>query len=225
MRNKESMMDLILPFLKELEQNNTREWFHANKGWYEEAKLEMEKLVNNLIPGIAGFDASVKFVTAKECMFRIFKDVRFSKDKRPYKTNFGAWITGAGRKSCGPGYYIHLQPGESFLAAGVYMPEPDKLKKIRQEIFYNIGEFKGILESPELRKYAKGIDEMDKLIRPPRDFPADFPEIEILKNKHFTTSHHLTDKKLGESVFPQFAVKVFESMYPLNLFLGRAMEG
>ncbi|MBE0647316.1 MAG: DUF2461 domain-containing protein [Bacteroidales bacterium] len=219
------MTDIVLAFLRELEQNNSREWFHANKGWYDEAKLEMEKLVNTLIPGVARFDPSVKFVAAKDCMFRIFRDIRFSKDKRPYKTNFGAWISSSGRKSCGPGYYIHIQPGESFLAAGVYMPDPLTLKKIRQEIYYNIGEFKAILEAKELMKYAEGIDEMDKLIRPPKDFPADFPEIEILKNKHYTLSCHLSDDQLTNEGFPVFALRVFDLMHPFNLFLGRAMDG
>jgi uncharacterized protein (TIGR02453 family) len=219
------MTDIVLSFLKELDQNNNREWFHANKGWYDEAKLEMEKLANTIIPEVARFDPALKFITAKECMFRIFRDVRFSKDKRPYKTNFGAWITAAGRKSCGPGYYIHLQPGESFLAAGVYMPEPDKLKKIRQEIYYNIDEFKTILAGKELKKYTKGIDEMDKLKRAPKEFPLDFPDIEILKNKHFTVSCHLSDKQLTEAGFPTFAQKVFEAMHPVNIFLGRAMDG
>ncbi len=219
------MTDLVLSFLKELEQNNNREWFHANKGWYDEAKLEVEELVNTIIPGIARFDPSVKFITAKECMFRIFRDIRFSKGKLPYKINFGSWITSAGRKSFGPGYYIHIQPGESFLAAGIYMPDPGTLKKIRQEIYYNIAEFKSILGSKELVKIVKGIDEMDRLKRPPKDFPADFPDIDILKNRHFTISYTLSDKQLTETGFPQSVVKIYQAMHPLNLFLGRAIDG
>lgn len=218
------MTDLVLSFLKELDQNNNREWFQANKGRYDEAKSEVEKLVNTIIPGVARFDPAVKFITAKECLFRIFKDIRFSKDKLPYKTNFGAWITSSGRKSCGPGYYIHIQPGKSFLAAGVYMPDPEKLKKIRQEIFYNIGEFKSILKGKELAKYSKGVDEMDRLKKPPIGFPADFPDIGILKNRHFTVSYNLSDKQLKEPDFPQFALKVFQAMLPFNKFLGRAIE-
>ncbi len=208
-----------------MEQNNNRDWFHANKGWYDEAKLEMEKLVNTLIPGVARFDPDVKFITAKECIFRIFRDIRFSRDKLPYKTNFGAWITGGGRKSCGPGYYIHIQPGKSFLAAGVYMPDPEKLKKIRQEIYYNIAEFKAILEGKEITRYIEGVDEMDRLKRPPKGFPADFPDIDILKNRHFTVSCYLSEKQIIEAGFPQFALKVFQAMRPFNIFLGRAMDG
>ena len=136
------MKKVVLDFLALLEENNNREWFQQNKKQYDEAKAEVESFVNSIIGGLAKFDESVKYVEAKDCMFRIFRDVRFAKDKSPYKINMGAWITHAGRKSPGPGYYIHLQPGGSFLAAGVYMPEPDQLKKIRNEIYYNIAEFK-----------------------------------------------------------------------------------
>ncbi len=219
------MIDLIIPFLKELENNNNREWFKVNKGWYDEAKLEMESLINTLISGIAKFDPSVRFVTAKETMFRIFRDVRFSKDKSPYKTNFGAWIAKSGRKSCGPGYYVHLQPGESFLAAGIYMPDPDSLKKIRQEILYNIDEFKKILSDKKLAKFTKGLDEMEKLKRPPKDFPAEFPDIEILKNKHYTVSANLSDKQVQDPAYVDNALKVFQAMKSFNGFLGRALDG
>ena len=222
---KTIMTDLIIPFLKELESNNNREWFKANKGWYDKAKLEMESLINTLIPGIAKFDPSVRFVTAKETMFRIFRDVRFSKDKSPYKTNFGAWITRSGRKSCGPGYYVHLQPGESFLAAGVHMPDPDSLKKIRLEILYNIDEFKKILSDKRLAKFINGLDEMDKLKRPPKDFPAEFPDIDILKNKHFTVSAYISDKQVQDPAFVNNALKVFQATKSFNGFLGRALDG
>ncbi|MFH1159729.1 MAG: DUF2461 domain-containing protein [bacterium] len=218
------MTELLLSFLKELEKNNTREWFHANKGWHDESRMEMENLVNVLIPEIARFDPSVKFVNASDCMFRIFRDVRFSKDKSPYKNNFGAWITRKGRKSCGPGYYIHIQPGQSFLSGGVYMPDPDILKKIRQEIYYNVAGFKKILGYTEIRKFINGLDEMDKLKKAPKDFPADFPEIELLKNRHFTVSSTLSEKQILDKSFPEYVLKVFRAMQPFNAFLGRAME-
>ena len=129
------MKRTIINFLKDLEQNNNREWFQANKVHYDTAKAEFETFINSLIPAIAKFDDSVKLITAKECIFRIFRDVRFAKDKSPYKTNFGAFIAKGGRKNHGPGYYFHLQPGECFLSGGVWMPSPDIMKKIRQEIF------------------------------------------------------------------------------------------
>lgn len=219
------MNSVILDFLKQLKENNNREWFQKNKKIYETAKAEMEAFVDILIPQIAVFEPSVKYVNAKDCMFRIFRDVRFAKDKSPYKTNMGAWISKGGRKSAGPGYYLHIQPGESMLAGGVYMPEPDQLKKIRQEIYYNAGEFKAILESKNAKKYFNGLSEWDKQKLPQRDFPKDFPDIDLLKYRHYTVAHMLDDKHVIEKDFSKLVIKVFGLMQPLNAFLERALNG
>ena len=219
------MSEHIFPFLKSLKINNNREWFHTNKPLYQTAIKEMESLVDTLIPAIARFDPSVKHISAKESLFRIFRDVRFSKDKSPYKTNFGAWISKDGRKGWGPGYYLHLEPGASFLAVGVYMPDADALKKIRQEILYNIDEFKRILNSAPVRKHVSGLDEIDKLKRPPKDFPADFPDIEILKNKHYILSQKVDDKEVGMETFPGWCIDVYKDLFPFNHFLEKALEG
>ena len=218
------MKNLVLDFLAQLDGNNNREWFQLHKKQYDEAKAEVESVVNSMIQDLAKFDDAVRFVEAKDCMFRIFRDVRFGKDKSPYKINMGAWITRAGRKSPGPGYYIHLQPGGSFLAAGVYMPEPEQLKKIRNEIYYNITEFKSILNEKKLKKFSAGLSEMDKGKVAPRDFPKDFPEIELLKYKHYTLSSPLPDDLVSSDHFKEEALLVFKAMYPFNLFLKRALE-
>ncbi|HNY02520.1 MAG TPA: DUF2461 domain-containing protein [Bacteroidales bacterium] len=218
------MKQIVLDFLSELKENNTREWFQANKKQYEAAKSEVEQFVNLVIPGIAKFDESLKFVTAKDCMFRIFRDVRFSHDKSPYKINMGAWMSGKGRKSSGPGYYIHFQPGESFLAAGVYMPMPDQLKKIRSEIYYNAAEFKSILADPGVRNYAKELSDYGKSKMAPRDFPRDFPDIDLLKYKHYTLDLPLSDKEVLSTKFHEEVLRVFRAWYPFNTFLHRALE-
>jgi len=219
------IMKNVLFFLEGLQVNNNREWFQKNKMKYDEAKNEMETFVNAIIPSIALFDDSVRFVTAKECMFRIFRDVRFSKDKAPYKINMGAWITRLGRKSCGPGYYIHIQPGGSFLSGGIYMPDPDTLKNIRKEIYYNAEEFKTILADKKFKKYFSGIDDMDRAKLAPRDFPKDFPDIELLKNRHFVTSHPLLEKVITSQDFAEYVIKVFQTLQPLNVFLARSIQG
>jgi uncharacterized protein (TIGR02453 family) len=216
-------MEKVIPFLLALRENNDREWFQLNKKQYEAAKTEVEGFVNQLIPEISRFDPAVKLVSAKDCMFRIFRDVRFSKDKSPYKINMGAWITRAGRKSPGPGYYLHIQPGGSFLAGGVYMPMPDQLKRIRQEVFYNADEFKGILDSKGFKKYFSGLSEMDKQKLAPRDFPKDFPDIDLLKHKHYTVDAPLSDKQVNDPGLLKHAVTVFEAMKPLQDFLTRAL--
>jgi uncharacterized protein (TIGR02453 family) len=219
------MKKVVTSFLKELAANNNREWFQANKGMYEEAKEEFESIVNHLIPAIAKFDESVKFLTAKDCMFRFYRDVRFSKDKSPYKTNFGAFMTRGGKKSHGPGYYFHVQPGECFLSGGIWQPEPDLVKKIRKEIYYNINEIKGILSDKTFSKYFDGIDDWDKQKLAPADFPKDFPDMELLKNRSFTVSHVLEEKVLHSDKLHDYALKVYKVLYPYNQFLRKAIEG
>jgi len=214
----------VLDFLSQLENNNDREWFHAHKDQYDAAKKEVESYVNSIIHLIAGFDDSVRFVEAKECMFRIFRDVRFAKDKSPYKTNMGAWITQAGRKGTGPGYYIHLQPQGSFLSAGVYMPEPEQLKKMRKEIYYNISEFQAILNDKKLRKYCDGLSEIEKVKTAPKDFPKDFAEIDLLKHKHYILTFPAGDELVNSDLFNELPATVFKTMYPFNQFLKRALD-
>lgn len=219
------METTIIDFLKELEKNNNREWFQTNKAWYEEGKKEFEDFINSLIPAVAKFDDSIKFLTAKDCIWRIYRDVRFSKDKSPYKINFGAFMAKGGKKNHGPGYYFHISPSESFLSGGVWNPEPDITKKIRKEIFYNYDEFKGILDNKEFKKYFDGIDEWDRQKLPPREFPKDFPGMDLLLNKSFTISNGLPEKKLYSDGLLDYILKVYKAMGPYNAFLGRAIEG
>jgi len=219
------MEKTILQFLEQLQANNDREWFQTNKSLYDKAKAEFESFINSLIPAIAKFDDSVKHMTAKECIFRIFRDVRFAKEKSPYKTNFGAFMAKGGRKSHGPGYYFHLQPGECFLSGGVWMPSPDVMKKIRQEIYYNIDEFKGILNGSNFKKYFSGIDEWDKQKLAPREYPKDFPEIDLLKNRSFTVSYELNEKIISSKKLLDYTIGIYQVMKPYNDFLRKAIEG
>jgi len=219
------MKKVVTSFLKDLAANNNREWFQANKGVYEEAKSEFEYVVNQLIPAIAKFDDTVKFLTAKDCMFRFYRDIRFSNDKTPYKTNFGAFITKGGKKSHGPGYYFHVQPGECFLSGGIWQPAPDLVKKIRKEIYYNVSELKGILADKTFTKYFTGIDDWDKQKLAPHEFPKDFPDMDLLKNRSFTVSHNLDEKILHSDKLQEYTLKVYKTLYPYNEFLRRAIEG
>jgi len=218
------MNPIIVKFLEELGKNNNREWFHANKAKYEEAKAAFELFVNSLLPAIAKFDDSVKFLTAKDCIWRIYKDIRFSKDKTPYKTNMGAFMAKGGKKNHGPGYYFHIEPGNFFLSGGIWMPAPDITKKIRQEIYYNYDEFNGILNNKEFKKFFSGIDDWDRQKLPPREFPKDFPGMELLKNRSFTVSHEYGEKILYSDALLDYTVKVYKAMLPYNKFLTRAIE-
>lgn len=216
-------MEKTIAFLKRLKMNNDKEWFDSNKNQYLEAKDEFEKLVDNLIQGTNKFDKKISSdLKAKNCTFRIYKDVRFSKDKSPYKTNFGASINPGGKKALFVGYYLHVEPGNSFLAGGVYMPEPPVLQAIRQEIDYNVEPLLKVFKSASFKKYFKGFDEDDKLKTAPKGFEKDHPHIEILKNKHFVVSCKLSDKEMLDKNFERQVLSGFKAMQPLLEYLREA---
>jgi uncharacterized protein (TIGR02453 family) len=213
-------------FLKELKENNDRDWFNANKPRYQEARQNFIDFVGELLLQIAEFDPSISHHEAKNCVFRIYRDVRFSKDKSPYKTNFGAHVTSAAKKSeihSRAGYYIHLEPGGSFLAGGAYMPQGPWLKAIRQEIAYNADDLKKILNSKSFKQYF-GAMEGEKLKTSPRDYPKDHPEIELLRHKSFLATHHCDDPSVLSEDFVVHCGQVFKALHPFDAFLNRAMD-
>lgn len=210
-------------FLDALRKNNNREWFQANKPFYDSARADVEQLVAVLIPVVREIDPEVDVVSPKECLFRIFRDVRFSKDKSPYKTNFGAFIARGGRKSPYAGYYLHIEPGASFVGGGAYMPESRYLKAIRYEIFENIDEYKAILESEGFGKYY-GRMFGEKLKTAPKGFPKDFPDIDLLKNKHYAVTHRVTDDFWFSASLVDDVAEMFSVLYGLNRFLNNAID-
>ncbi len=214
----------VLRFLRELTRNNNREWFEANKNLYLEAKNEVEHFVNFLIPAVSTFDKTVSSPLVKDCMFRIYRDTRFSNDKRPYKTNFGAFIAKGGRKSIYPGYYVHFENENSMIAGGIYMPQPDVLKAIRTEIVENTDEFKKIINAKTYKKYFGELDDDAKLVNAPKDFPKDFPDIDLLKFKNYTCFHAVSNKVLNISDYEKYTLDVFKAMLPFNSFLNEAVE-
>ena len=213
-----------LDFLKKLKANNNKDWFDKNRPMYFEVKKEFETLVAKLITQITSFDSAVKNLEPKNCIFRINRDVRFAKDKSPYKTNIGASISPGGKKSMSAGYYVHIEPGNSFLAGGIYMPPAPQLNAIRQEIDYNIPEFKKIISEKEFKKYFGKLDESDKLKTVPKGYPKDHPEVELLKLKSYLVVHELKDEQILSSNFIQQCTKIFKALYPLDKFLRRAVD-
>ena len=215
-----------LQFLKELKQNNNRDWFMENKPMYEAAKKEFEGFIDGLIAEISKFDPSISHHTGKECVFRIYRDVRFSKDKSPYKTHLGAHITAAAKKSeihSRAGYYIHIGPGESMLAGGAYLPQGPWLKAIRNEIDYNADKLKSILNEPSFKEYF-GEMEGEKLKKAPKGYDVDHPEIELLRYKSFLASSKVSDTKVTSKDFLSHCSKVFEALFPFDQFLNQAMD-
>ena len=213
----------IFNFLGELSQNNHKEWMDGNRSRYLEAKRNFEELIGVLLAGLVKIEPELGGITPKNCIFRINRDIRFSKDKSPYKNNFGAFISEDGKKSLSPGYYLHMQPGESFLAGGMYMPPGDQLKKIRQEIDYDYAGLKEIVEAPEFISFFDKL-QGEKLKKAPQGYPVDHPNIEALKLKSYIVMHRLKDETLLQTDFPDYAIKVFEALKPLNDWLKVAVS-
>lgn len=213
-------------FLNDLKANNNREWFADHKKTYQIAKAEFEVFVDALINEIVKFDPSIGHHKAKNCVFRIYRDVRFSKNKEPYKVHFGAHVTSAASRSdihTKAGYYIHLEPGASMLAGGAYLPEASWLKNIRQEIDYNAAELKKIIDGKDFKTYFGQI-EGEKLKTSPKGYASDHPEIELLKHKSFLASHQLGDEQVLGGNFLQHASGVFKALYPFDEFLNKCQE-
>jgi len=212
-----------LNFLSELERNNNRDWFNDYKHLYLKAKDNMETVVDQIISGVSDFDKSVERLEAKNCIFRIYKDTRFSKDKTPYKTNIGASLVEKGPKTLNhAGYYIHIEPGKSFLAGGVYMTEPKNLKAIREKISAEGEDFLKIINKKSFRDNLELRG--DKLVKVPQGFDKDNPMGDYLKFKQFTVFHSLSDEDVVNENFINRTVKIFKEIYPFNLFLNQAIS-
>jgi uncharacterized protein (TIGR02453 family) len=214
--------EYVFKFLEQLEKNNNREWFTKNKHLYTQAFDDMLKVVERLIPRVGEFDDDIKNLEAKKCIFRIYRDVRFSKDKSPYKLNLGGFLVKGGRNSGHAGYYLHLENNNSFIAGGIYMPPAPFLKKVRQEIYFHVEEFKAIIENKENIKYFKEISG-DKLVRPPKDFDPDFPDIELLKYKSYGFIHHVTNEQCLIPDFEEYVINIFKQLSPMVKFLNRGL--
>ena len=211
-------------FLKDLIANNDRTWFQENKIRYEAAKKNIEYFTDAIILELIKIDPSIsKEITAKQCVMRIYRDVRFSKDKSPYKNNFGISIAARGKGNNGEGYYIHIAPGSSFVAGGYFMPQGDHLKAIRQEIDYNTDDFIKIIENKEFKDYFFGLSQDQMLKTTPKGYDADHPNINLLKLKSFTVSHSYTDDDMMSDDAVEKVLKGLKLIHPLNVFLAQAI--
>ena len=143
----------VFRFLKELRENNNREWFHAHKEWYLTVKAGHEDFINRVIPALAVREPEVDGLMAKDCIFRIYRDIRFSPNKEPYKTHIGAYMVKGGKQSPRAGYYVHIEPGNCMIGGGIWCPEPSLLKALRKDVYDNIDEFTGIIRDTEFQKY------------------------------------------------------------------------
>src|SRR4030095_8806202 len=215
-----------LKFLRDLKKNNNKPWFDAHRSQYESAKKDFEVFIQEVITKHGKKDPDIKDIIAKNCLFRINRDVRFSKDKSPYKTNMGAYISKGGKKSPFGGYYFHCEPGQSYIGGGIWQPEPDKIKKVRQEIDYNWDEFKKIVGSKKFKSIYEGLSTGDdmSLSKVPQGFEKDNPAAKYLKLKSWVAIRNIKDADLTSKNLVKLTVDTFDTLHPLLLFLNRAIE-
>ncbi|CAM4254341.1 TIGR02453 family protein [Pedobacter westerhofensis] len=208
-----------LAFLTEIVENNNREWFALNKDRYETAKADVLAFIDELIPVLSKIDPETQ-TEAKKCLMRIYRDIRFSKNKAPYKNNYGISFSIKGNK--GPEYYLHLQPGKSFFAGGYWMPEAADLKNIREEIDYNTSEFLEIIQAKSFASLFK-LSTEDSLKKAPKGYDPAHPQIELLKLKSYIATIPISDEELFKPTIVNHLKKAFEGVYPFVQFLKRAV--
>lgn len=212
-----------LDFLSKLKENNSREWFLENRKEYESAKQQFLAFTEHLILKIKEIDSSIGMVEAKDSIFRIHRDVRFSPNKEPYKTNMGAYIARGGRKSQFAGYYFHLEPNASFVSGGIYMAQPNIMQALRTEIDENSDEFLAIVTSKSFQEAFSSLGE-ESLKRVPKGFSSSSPVAKYLMLKHITPIHYLSEAELQSPALAENMVNLFREMYPLIRYLNRAVE-
>jgi uncharacterized protein (TIGR02453 family) len=215
-----------LKFLKDLKKNNNKPWFDAHRKQYETAKKDFELFIQSVIEKHSKNDSTIKELTAKNCLFRINRDIRFSKDKTPYKSNFGASINRGGKKSVFSGYYFHCEPGQSFVGGGLWMPMPPEMKKVRQEIDYCFDEFKKITGSKKFKSVYGGLykGEDASLVKVPQGFEKDNPAADYIKLKSWIAMRELKDAEVTSDKLIKITVEAFQTLQPVIMFINRAVE-
>jgi len=211
-------------FLEGLKANNSRDWFNENKDNYLLALKSYENVLERLISAVGFIDDDVLGLKSREAIFRIYRDVRFSQDKSPYKTHFGAFLARGGRKSPSAGYYIHLEAEGSVLAGGIWRPESENLKKIRRAIDLYQEEFLQIVSEKTFTQWFGKLSIDDALVRVPAGFSNDSPVANYLRKKSFTVGHPFSNREVLEPNFEQRVVEACQAMYRFNTFLREAID-
>lgn len=213
----------VFDFLKLIQKNNNREWFNDNKNIFIEAQSDFQNFTEELIAEMGKFDEHILKIDAKKSLLRIYRDTRFSKDKTPYKTYFGASL-GMGKMNTKAGFYLHVEPGKSFLGSGIYLPDSPILKEIRKEISVFKDEFLSSIEDRDFKKYYGELDQEHKLKNIPQGFEKENPMGEYLKLKSFIGVHNMSNKDLMEKNAVKNISKIFEAAKPLNDFLDTSIS-
>ncbi len=215
-------MEEILKFLTDLEANNSRDWFEENRKRYENTRKEFLEFTGKMINEIRKFDEELPPLNPKDCLFRIFRDVRFSPDKSPYKTNYGSYMSRGGFKAGFAGYYFHISPSECFQSGGIYMPSPEHLQAIRQEIYYHPEEYLLLINEKKFQTFYPDAY-FDSLKTAPKGYPKDWEHIDLLKPRNYAFGHPIDPKELASPDLLTNIIERFRIIYPLNRFLNSAI--
>ena len=218
-------MDLkpTIDFLTNLSANNNKEWFDDNRKTYEACRKDFLALVTSIIEELAKFDPELTGVDAKKCVFRINRDIRFSNDKTPYKTNFGALMGSNGKKTEGTGYYMHLAPGQNFAGGGIYMPKPEMLAAIRQEIDYNPDKLNELLANKDFKE-TFGEIRGDKVKTAPKGYPKNHPNIDLLRYKSFYVVKEFSEKEISSDGIFKDLISTYQKAFEFNKYLKEAIS-
>lgn len=215
-----------LKFLKALARNNNKPWFDKHRVDYDAARLDFETFIQNVINQHGKKDPDIAGLSAKQCLYRINRDIRFTKDKTPYKRNFAASMDKGGKKSGLAGYYIQIEPGRSFIGGGIWQPTPERTKKIRQEIDYCFDEFSKVVQSKKFRSLYPELyaGEDVRLTKLPHGFEKDNPAAIYLKFKSWLVITDLKDEDVTSKNLLNKTLKTLETTQPFIEFLNRAVE-
>jgi uncharacterized protein (TIGR02453 family) len=215
---------VIYTFLQDLSGNNSLDWMKTNKKYYEQAKMEFENLIRELINGIKTFDSSIKDLLPKDLIFRLNKDTRFSNDKSPYNPSFRAHITKYGKLPIPVGYYINIRPNNIFLGGGLFASMfSEATKSVRDYIIKNENKFVEILETKEFKENF--IIDGEKLKNVPKEYDKEHKLAEYLKYKSWFIEYKIKDKIfLDNNNFIKTLVELFKYMKPFNDFINKALK-
>lgn len=214
----------LLRFLTGLKNNNNREWFQKNKELYQEVLITTQEITRQLLNGMSGFEPGIINLTPSDCTYRIYRDVRFSIDKSPYKTHIGIFINPPyGKKSLRMGYYLHLEPKNCFLGAGNIGYPTKLLNKIRQEIYDNVEEYREIIENPLFKKTFPVVGD-DLLKSAPKGFPKNWEHLDLIRPRTFFANHQLNDFEIRQSDIISQLAEMFRIAKPFNDFVNYSVD-
>ncbi len=210
-------------FIKDVTANNDRVWFQDNKSRYDQARENMIDFAAALLAELSKTDVGIKEVDPKKAVQRIYRDIRFSKNKTPYKNHFGIAIESKNSKPDTAGYYIHITPNGSFAGGGYWQPQGEHIKAIRQEIDYNGAELKRIVDRKSWIDTFGDFRKGNSLKTVPKGYDAEHPDIALLKLKDFIGMADIRTAALLKADSYKTVAKILAEIYPLNVFLDNAI--